>query len=248
MLSTIFRSFVWFCAAWFALAFAFLITACSRSTLQIAAYGVVPAAGGLYAMIAAARSLRREFVRTGVFWLVLMFLALVTPMADFVLYRQTRDVLWNWNWRTPVWYEATSTLDWGGGKIEFPTGYEHHQNNGIDTRVGELHSADGQITVRYDIGELAGEHGGIGTFTESLTNGHRVRTSNSTGVESRFMAISFPDSGCANFVVESQSGPASRIVNHINAKFKPRTRIPGWFVPLLPEPIRSDCRYRCRTF
>ncbi|MCC6537029.1 MAG: hypothetical protein IT162_05735, partial [Bryobacterales bacterium] len=141
-------------------------------------------------------------------------------------------------WEPVTWNAATRVFAWHAGQATLPPGFSHEAQHGIDSTVGELHSRDDLVSIHYDIGEWAGEHG-LGTgrgVAEQLVGGSRVRM-----VET---AAWFPDSGCANFYL--QEGNAVDAVTAIARSFRPRPRhIPAWLRPLLPEVFRSDCRYAC---
>ena len=118
----------------------------------------------------------------------------------------------------------------------------------LDASVGQFTSHEGKLVIEYDIGELEGEHGGMGEL-ETLTEGFRVRSGRVTrrvgeAGTSFFASASFPDSGCANFYLESPREEDSAAIDVIAKSFRPRGGTPSWALPLLPEVVRSDCRYR----
>ena len=136
-----------------------------------------------------------------------------------------------------------------------PAGFAYAHETGIDTLMGRFTSEDGSLVVEHDIGELAGEHGGIGE-SETLTQGSRVRSGRTTfshakGDTKHFFKVSFPDSGCANFYLESANEKDGAIIEVIARSFRPTGWTPSFLRSLLPEILRSDCRYRVewpRTF
>ncbi len=136
------------------------------------------------------------------------------------------------------WAPETGLFDWGPASVRLPPGFTHQRLQGCDTLVGEIISRDGRVVIGYDIGELAGEHGGIGRFTESPRDGSRVRVSRSGE------GAWFPDNGCARFYLARESREGLSAIQAIAASFQPRNRLPAWLTPLLPEFIRKDCRYR----
>ena len=136
-----------------------------------------------------------------------------------------------------------------------PAGFAYAHETGIDTLMGRFTSEDGSLVVEHDIGELAGEHGGIGE-SETLTQGSRVRSGRTTfshakGDTKHSFKVSFPDSGCANFYLESANEKDGAIIEVIARSFRPTGWTPSFLRSLLPEILRSDCRYRVewpRTF
>ena len=150
-----------------------------------------------------------------------------------------------------VWAAETGQFDWAKGSIYVPVGFRHTKDHGIDTLTGRLTSSDGRTIIHYDIGYLAGEHGHVGT-QEYLVNGARVRLALRLPIIEEaptryFSSVSFPDNGCANFYADSADGDdAPSIIERIATSFRPHGAIPSWIRPILPEPLRRDCRYRWR--
>ena len=58
--------------------------------------------------------------------------------------------------------------------------------------------------------------------------------------------VSFSDASSANFYLESANERDSAIIQFIARSFRPRGWVPAFLRPLLPEVLRSDCRYRVR--
>ena len=83
---------------------------------------------------------------------------------------------------------------------------------------------------------------------ETLIEGSRVRFRRVThddekGGKKYFFKVSFPDASCANFYLESTSEKDAAIIEFIARSFRPRRWVPASLRPLLPEVLRSDCRY-----
>jgi hypothetical protein len=149
-----------------------------------------------------------------------------------------------------IWNGETGTFSWGSGEVKLPAGFSYKPERGIDTFVGRFTSQDRKLVVEHDIGELANEHGGAGT-SETLTEGSRVRVARAipSGVDGRttyFSEVSFPDSGCANFYLASADEKDAAVVEFIARSFRPKSWTPAWMRTILPEVLRSDCRYRLR--
>ena len=86
---------------------------------------------------------------------------------------------------------------------------------------------------------------------ETLIEGSRVRFGSvahddEKGGKEYFFKVSFPDASCANFYLESTSEKDAAIIEFIARSFRPRGWVPSFLRPLLPEVLRSDCRYRVR--
>jgi hypothetical protein len=147
-----------------------------------------------------------------------------------------------------VWTRTTGVFSWGPGAVRVPPGFSYEKLHGIDTLMGRFISEDGRLVLEYDIGELAGEHGGMGN-SETLREGSRVKVGSATyvnreGQTKRFFKVSFPDNGCANFYLESSSEKDAAVIDSIATSFRPLGWTPPFLRPLLPEMLRSDCRYR----
>jgi hypothetical protein len=147
-----------------------------------------------------------------------------------------------------VWKGEVGAFSWGSGEVKLPAGFTYKAYRGMDTLMGHFTSQDGKLLITHDIGELAGEHGGMGK-SETLTEGSRVRvgraiSSDSNGPTTFFSRVSFPDSGCANFYLESLDEKDAAVIEYIAGSFHPTGWTPFWVRPLLPEILRSGCRYR----
>jgi hypothetical protein len=86
---------------------------------------------------------------------------------------------------------------------------------------------------------------------ETLIEGSRVRFGSVTlddgkGGKEYFFKVSFPDASCANFYLESTSEKDAAFIQFIARSFRPRGWLPSFLRPLLPEVLRSDCRYRVK--
>ena len=160
-------------------------------------------------------------------------------IVDFTVYRKFREHTDDRISRT--WNQESGVFSWGLGSVRVPRGFEHKAEPGIDTFVGSFTSQVDGLEIRYDIGELAGEHGGM-NGSESLIRGARVRSVRA----SSFAIVSFPDTGCATFSLETSDPRQALIIDGIGQSFQPADWKPAWLRPLLPEILRSDCRQRFR--
>ena len=244
-----------FSVGWYILSFGALILCCSTSragglfwTAERLFYGLLPICVAISIFGFTFSRWGRLFGRLRNSWMTGfagMILCIALDLTLFFQLRgQTDDHL------KQVWRSESSVFDWGSGEVRLPAGFVHQRGQGIDTIVGRFTSPDGKVQVEYDIGELAGEHGGMGS-TETLSGGARVRTELRFRVAgdpavSFFSKVSFPDSGCANFSLQSADESDSAIIEFIARSFRPKGRLAGWIVPFLPEVLRRDCRYNFR--
>lgn len=213
-------------------------------------YGLLPLCASVAMLVMAWRFWSRAFLRRRNAWLVgipAVLLAATMDLSLFGIARLKRETDAGIN---RSWNAGTSTFDWGRGEVSLPPGYSHESRTGIDTIVGRFISADGRIVIKYDIGELAGEHAGIGA-NETLVGGSRVKrgegtTEDEAGRKSYFSNVSFPDNGCANFYIVSSNKEDVAVIQSLATTFRPAGITPAWLRPLLPEIVRSDCRMRSR--
>lgn len=208
-------------------------------------YGLLPALlAAVLLRITAARWVR-AFRRPWQAWLLGIPVCFLIWTAEFITYMLCRGQPDN---RIRIsWNQTTGSFDWGLGTITLPPNFTYERLDGIDSSVGRFRSPNGSTAVNHDIGELGGWDDGPGR-SETLTEGARVRIRrhdafDSTGRRPPRATLSFPDSGCAKFYLELTSTEDAEIVEHIAKSFRPRDRKPAWLLPLLPELLRSDCRY-----
>ena len=181
-------------------------------------------------------------------YLVAIPVTVLSIIGDVIIYREARfsadDGI------SLSWSAESGGFSWGRGRTTLPPGYTHEGLNGIDTFVGQFKSPDGQFVINYDIGELAAEHGGIGD-RQTIIRGSRIRIGSvsRTDDEGRplfFRKVTFVDSGCAAFDAESSDERRLAAIDFIAASFQPGGMTPAWIRRLLPEFLRTDCRYHFR--
>jgi hypothetical protein len=148
------------------------------------------------------------------------------------------------------WQKESAVFSWGTGEVKMPAGFTYARETAIDTFMGRFTSENGGLVIEHDIGELAAEHGGIGNM-ETLIEGSRVRfgsvaRDDEKGGKEYFFKVSFPDASCANFYLDSTNEKDSAFIQFIARSFRPRGWLPSVLRPLLPEVLRSDCRYRVK--
>jgi len=209
-------------------------------------YGLLPIFASVITFVLMFRLWVRAFTRRRNAWLIGCVVAMFAVVLDFT-------VFWKYRGRQDerirvVWKTESSTFSWGSGEIKLPARFTYQRDLGIDTFVGHFTSQDGKLIIEHDIGELAGEHEGMAK-SEKLTEGSRVIVGRATYSDDRgrtvfISKVSFPDSGCANFSVRSPSEEDVPVIESIAGSFHPKGWTPSWVLPLLPEVLRSDCRYR----
>jgi hypothetical protein len=135
-------------------------------------YGLLPMFASIVAFAFTFQLWARAFIRQRNAWLVWGVVAIFAVVLDFSLflkYRGRQDERIKL-----VWKGESGAFSWGSGEVKLPAGFTYKANHGIDTFVGQFTSQDGNLVIEHDIGELAGEHGGMGK-SETLTEGSRVR-------------------------------------------------------------------------
>jgi len=128
------------------------------------------------------------------------------------------------------WDARSATFRWWAGEVKLPIGYTHHADQGTDTDQGHFTSTDGALIVRYDIGGYAGayaSHHGASLFEERLVDGARAWTAQrpepyGKGGHTILVAVTFPDSGCANFFLRSSNPEAAAIIESVVKSFRPK--------------------------
>ena len=210
-------------------------------------YGLLPLCAGVVVLAFCSRFWARTFTRRRNAWLagcILAGFAMVLDITLFLKYRGRQDDGIRLTWRS-----ESGTFGWKSGEVRLPAGFTYKADPGIDTFTGHFTSQDGKLVIKYDIGELAGEHVGL-EGSETLKDGSRVRLgrarSDAKGHATFFTKVSFPDNGCANFYIESANENDLAVIDFVAGTFRPTDSTPSWVRPLLPEALRSDCRYHFR--
>jgi len=137
------------------------------------------------------------------------------------------------------WDEKSGTFRWWEGEVRLPAGFRYQVLQGLDSFEGEFTSADGSVVVGHDIGGYAGAWAAKRnalSFNERLAGQARVWIAKHTrpdgrGGHSTRGAVTFPDSGCANFFVRSSSPEdGDAIIEFIAASYRPIVLgDPGYF-------------------
>jgi hypothetical protein len=211
-------------------------------------YGFLPVFATPAILAITARHWVRQFARKRNALLTLCGVAVSAVPLDTIVFLKLRgrpDARIHLDWQ-----KESAVFSWGTGEVKMPAGFTYARETGIDTFMGLFTSEDGRLVIEHDIGELAAEHGGMGNM-ETLIEGSRVRYGsvahdNEKGGKEYFFKVSFPDASCANFYMESTSEKDVALIEVIARSFRPRGWVPSFLRPLLPEVLRSDCRYRVR--
>ncbi len=136
-------------------------------------YGILPVIAGLALLVRGFRALGRTLVRRRIVWLAACLLCLFAVVADVIVFRHYRETMSDA--RIALNYDpASGSFSWGHGEVQLPSGFRYEKVSGIDTIMGRFVSGDGNSSIQHDIGEFAGEHGGMGR-RQTLTEGSRVR-------------------------------------------------------------------------
>lgn len=132
--------------------------------------------------------------------------------------------------RGASWDEKSATFKWWGGAVRLPAGFRYRVLIGADSFEGEFTSADGSVVVGHDIGGYAGawaSRRGALSFDEQLAGQARVWTASRSVPDGRGghrirVAVTFPDSGCANFFTRSDGpGSGAAVIEFIAASYRP---------------------------
>lgn len=130
-----------------------------------------------------------------------------------------------------AWDAASGRFSWANGEIVLPAGFSYLPDWGTDTFVGRFTSPDGRVVVSHDIGTSAsvwaGREKSTTSFQESVVDGARVWVGKrewavKLGGRILLIAVTFPDSGCASFYVESSEPEDGKVIEGIARSFHPR--------------------------
>jgi hypothetical protein len=128
------------------------------------------------------------------------------------------------------WNAKSATFAWWGGEVALPVGFIYRVDQGTDSFEGHFTSPDGKVVVRHDIGGYAGAWAARGkalVFAETVVEDTRVWTAkrdwpDGKGGHTTLIAVTFPDSGCANFFLESSKPEDAAVINFVARSFRPK--------------------------
>jgi hypothetical protein len=124
------------------------------------------------------------------------------------------------------WNSKSGKFTWWRGEVTLPVGLRYR---GVpsDTFEGRFTSPDGKLVIRHDIGGYAGAYASrrdAFSFEERVVEGARVWTARRYRGRATLMAVTFPDSGCANFFLESSRIEDAAVIDSIARSFQPKGR------------------------
>ncbi|MDX2267128.1 MAG: hypothetical protein NW208_03415 [Bryobacter sp.] len=127
------------------------------------------------------------------------------------------------------WNRETGKFTWYRGEVSLPKGYSYTVTEGVDTFTGVFLSPFRRVVVNHDIGGFAGAFAKSRKaihFEEKTVQGARVwqathKLETPEGPNSYLVAVTFPDSGCANFFLETRDSSDSNIIRSIAASYVP---------------------------
>jgi hypothetical protein len=135
-----------------------------------------------------------------------------------------------------TWSAESGTFVWWGGRINIPLGFTYQVDQGTDSFEGHFTSADGKLVIRHDIGGYAGAWASRERslfFREDVIEGARVWIAKrdwpdgkGMGGQTILVAVTFPDSGYANFFLESSKAEDAALIELIARSFHPIARTP----------------------
>ena len=133
-----------------------------------------------------------------------------------------------------TWNPESATFAWWGGQVNLPVGFTYQVDQGADTFEGHFTSADGKLVIRHNIGGYAGAWASREKsffFHENVIDDARVWIAKrewpdgkGKGGRTTLVAVTFPDSGCANFFLESSKPEDATPVDFIARSFRPTSR------------------------
>lgn len=137
------------------------------------------------------------------------------------------------------WNSKSGKFDWWAGEVTLPVGFEYRADPS-DTFAGHFTSPDGNLVIRHDIGGYAGAYASRRSafFFQKVVDGGRVWTGkqdwpSAMGGTTTLVAVTFPDTGCANFYLESTKNEDAAVIASIARSFRRK----GNVEPNEPNPL-----------
>lgn len=128
-----------------------------------------------------------------------------------------------------IWDEKSSVFRWSGGEVRLPGKFTYQRDVG-DTIAGHFTSPDEKLVIHHDIGSYAGAYANrwlADSFEERIIEGSRVWTARQSyrrGGRTMWLAVTFPDNGCANFYLTPTTIEDAALLDSIARSFHPRGR------------------------
>jgi len=144
------------------------------------------------------------------------------------------------------WDKESGTFAWGSGEVKVPSGFTYQVDPGVDTFEGHFIAPDGKLILRHDIGWYAGAWASAkdaSSFEERLIEGARIWTArrhwpDGRGGTTTLLAITFPDSGCANFFLYVPRVEDAQLITQLAQSYRPHLRQdPGTNNPCLNSSV-----------
>ncbi len=127
------------------------------------------------------------------------------------------------------WNREPGVFEWYAGKVRFPHGFHYERDASCDSDQGRFTSFLHSAVVFHDIGSYAGAFANPRSsdfFQESTVNGFRVRIAMRAQTypnsPKHFFAVTFPDSGCANFFFASNDPADAALIHQIAKSYQPK--------------------------
>ena len=125
-------------------------------------YGLLPVFATPAILAITLRCWVRLFARKRTAWLAVCAVAVLAAPLDAIVFLKLRgrqDERIHLDWR-----KEWAVFSWGTAEVKMPAGFTYARETGIDTFMGLFTSDDGRLVIEHDIGELAAENGGMGTW------------------------------------------------------------------------------------
>lgn len=129
------------------------------------------------------------------------------------------------------WDGGSATFTWRAGSVRLPAGFTYRPGRGQDSFEGRFTSRDRKLVVDHDIGAcyISGAYASREeslVFNETIVDGARVWTATKdqplpNGRHIFRFAVTFPDSGCANFISYSSKPEDAATSDFIARSFQP---------------------------
>ena len=129
------------------------------------------------------------------------------------------------------WNRSSEKFIWWAGEVTLPLGFTY-RGDPSDSFAGHFTSPDGKPIIHHDIGGYAGAYAANQDaffFEERVVDGARVWLAKKDWLKgaskgTTLGAVTFPDSGCANFFLESTKTEDASLLSSIAGSFRPNGR------------------------
>jgi len=160
----------------------------------------------------------RQKVTLSAFWRLTAVNLLTIGLSCYAVERMSRPPRKTWN-------PDSGRFAWSSGQVTLPAGLTYH-GQPSDSFEGYFTSPDERLIVRFDIGGYAGHYAhreDAVFFEERTAENARVWVSkNCRANRPCRIAVTFPDSECANFFVYGGGDADVAVIRSIARSFNPR--------------------------